>query len=92
MASKIATKMGICVEPLEEAMALWAPFEEFIDRTAAEGEGVTALRIRLVDVHRADAPEMGVRAFRSTVRLERSPATCASPRKRAPSAVTAYCG
>ena len=23
-------EMGICVEPLEEAMALWAPFEQFI--------------------------------------------------------------
>jgi hypothetical protein len=32
-------EMGICVEPLEEAMALWAPFEQFIYRTAAEREG-----------------------------------------------------
>src|SRR5262245_59640944 len=31
--------MGICVEPLEEAMALWAPFEQFIHRSAAEREG-----------------------------------------------------
>lgn len=23
-------EMGICVEPLDEAMALWAPFEQFI--------------------------------------------------------------
>jgi hypothetical protein len=29
-------EMGICVEPLEEAMAIWAPFEQFIYRTAAE--------------------------------------------------------
>ena len=33
--------MGICVEPLEEAMALWAPFEQFIYCTAAEREGHT---------------------------------------------------
>lgn len=32
-------EMGICVEPLEEAPALWAPFEQFINRTAAEREG-----------------------------------------------------
>jgi predicted nucleotidyltransferase len=32
-------EMGICVEPLEEAMALWAPFEQFIYRSAAEREG-----------------------------------------------------
>jgi hypothetical protein len=32
-------EMGICVEPLEEAMALWAPFEQFIYRTAAERKG-----------------------------------------------------
>jgi hypothetical protein len=32
-------EMGICVEPLEDAMALWAPFEQFIYRTAAEREG-----------------------------------------------------
>jgi hypothetical protein len=32
-------EMGICVEPLEDAMALWDPFEQFIYRTAAEREG-----------------------------------------------------
>jgi len=32
-------EMGICVEPLEDAMALWAPFEQFIYRSAAEREG-----------------------------------------------------
>src|SRR4026208_2228615 len=32
-------EMGICVEPLEHAMALWAPFEQFIYRSAAEREG-----------------------------------------------------
>lgn len=32
-------EMGICVEPFEEAMALSAPFEQFIYRTAAEREG-----------------------------------------------------
>ena len=32
-------EMGVCVEPLEEAMALWAPFEQFIYRSAAEREG-----------------------------------------------------
>lgn len=31
--------MGICVEPLEDAMALSARFEQFIYRTAAEREG-----------------------------------------------------
>jgi uncharacterized protein len=30
--------MGICVEPLMDAMALWAPFEHFIYRSAAERE------------------------------------------------------
>jgi hypothetical protein len=32
-------EMGICVEPLAEAMSLWAPFEQFIYRTAEEREG-----------------------------------------------------
>jgi hypothetical protein len=32
-------EMGICVEPLEEAFALWDPFEQFIYRSAAEREG-----------------------------------------------------
>lgn len=32
-------EMGVCVEPLAEAMALWAPFEQFISRSAAEREG-----------------------------------------------------
>ena len=32
-------EMDVCVEPLEEAIALWAPFEQFIYRTAAEREG-----------------------------------------------------
>lgn len=32
-------EMGVCVEPFEEAMALWDPFEQFIYRTAAEREG-----------------------------------------------------
>ena len=32
-------EMGICVEPLEDAMALWAPFEQLIYRSAAEREG-----------------------------------------------------
>jgi hypothetical protein len=32
-------EMGICVEPLEFAMALHAPFEQFIYRSAAEREG-----------------------------------------------------
>src|SRR5688572_7282509 len=32
-------EMGTCVEPLEEPMALWAPFEQFSYRTAAEREG-----------------------------------------------------
>ena len=31
--------MGVCVEPLSEAMSLWAPFEQFIYRSAAEREG-----------------------------------------------------
>ena len=32
-------EMGICIEPLAEAMALWAPFEQFIYRSAPEREG-----------------------------------------------------
>jgi uncharacterized protein len=32
-------EMGVCIEPLAEAMALWAPFEQFIYRSAAEREG-----------------------------------------------------
>jgi uncharacterized protein len=32
-------EMGICVEPLAEAMSLWAPFEQFIYRSAVEREG-----------------------------------------------------
>jgi len=32
-------EMGICVEPLDAAMALWSPFEQFIYRSAAEREG-----------------------------------------------------
>src|SRR5215471_6528008 len=32
-------EMGVCVEPLTEAMALWDPFEQFIYRSAAEREG-----------------------------------------------------
>ena len=32
-------EMGVCVEPLGAAMALWAPFEQFIYRSAAEREG-----------------------------------------------------
>ena len=33
-------EMGICVEPLDDAMALWDPFEQFIYRTAAEREEI----------------------------------------------------
>ena len=32
-------EMSVCVEPLGAAMALWAPFEQFIYRSAAEREG-----------------------------------------------------
>ena len=32
-------EMGICVEPFEDAMSLWEPFEQFIYRSAAEREG-----------------------------------------------------
>jgi hypothetical protein len=32
-------EMGICIEPLEDAMALSSPFEQFIYRTAVEREG-----------------------------------------------------
>ena len=32
-------EMGVCVEPLGAAMALWAPFEQFIYRSTAEREG-----------------------------------------------------
>lgn len=32
-------EMGVCIEPLAEAMSLWAPFEQFIYRSAAEREG-----------------------------------------------------
>ena len=32
-------EMGVCVEPLDEAMSLWSPFAQFIYRSAAEREG-----------------------------------------------------
>ena len=32
-------EMGVCIEPLEAAMALWGPFEQFIYRSAEEREG-----------------------------------------------------
>ena len=32
-------EMGVCVEPMQDAMALWSPFEQFIYRSAAEREG-----------------------------------------------------
>ena len=32
-------EMGVCIEPFDEAMALSAPFAQFIFRTAAEREG-----------------------------------------------------
>ena len=32
-------EMGVCVERLGAAMALWAPFDKFIYRSAAEREG-----------------------------------------------------
>ena len=32
-------EMGICVEPIDAAMALWSRFEQFIYRSAAEREG-----------------------------------------------------
>lgn len=32
-------EIGMCVEPLAEAMALAKPFEQFIDRSAVEREG-----------------------------------------------------
>ena len=32
-------EMGICVEPMEDAMALWDRFQQFIYRSAAEREG-----------------------------------------------------
>jgi hypothetical protein len=32
-------EMGVCVEPLGAAMALWTPFEQFIYRSAAERAG-----------------------------------------------------
>jgi hypothetical protein len=31
--------MGVCIEPMQDAMALWSPFEQFIYRSAAEREG-----------------------------------------------------
>src|SRR5215467_11363352 len=31
--------MGVCVEPIEDALSLWSPFEQFIYRSAAEREG-----------------------------------------------------
>jgi predicted nucleotidyltransferase len=30
---------GVCIEPLDDAMALCSPFEQFIYRSAAEHEG-----------------------------------------------------
>src|SRR5215470_10100538 len=32
-------EMGVCIEPIEEAMSLWSPFEQFIYRSAVEREG-----------------------------------------------------
>ena len=32
-------EMGVCVEPMQDAMALWDPFEQFIYRSAVEREG-----------------------------------------------------
>src|SRR3954465_4856495 len=43
-------EMGICVEPLEDAMALWAPFEQFIYRSAAERGGRPRARRTAGDV------------------------------------------
>jgi len=37
-------EMGVCIEPLEAAMSLWAPFEQFIYRSAAEREGRSGAR------------------------------------------------
>jgi len=37
-------EMGVCIEPLPEAMALWDPFEQFIYRSAAEREGRASAR------------------------------------------------
>ena len=43
-------EMGVCIEPLEAAMALWAPFEQFIYRSAAEREGRDGARSRAGDL------------------------------------------
>lgn len=43
-------EMGVCVEPLEDAMALWAPFEQFVYRSAAEREGRDGARSKAGDL------------------------------------------
>jgi hypothetical protein len=79
-------EMGICVEPLEEAMALWAPFEQFIYRSAAEREGrenarSTFVRERSVNKSASRGPEYSSANWRISlrqVRSQRSPRRTAS--------------
>ena len=75
-------EMGICIEPFEEAMALWAPFEQFIYRTAAEREGRAGARSTAGDL------DLTIYSLRKWTRLAlkgnptimlltaRSPASC----------------
>jgi hypothetical protein len=56
-------EMGICVEPLEHAMALWDPFEQFIYRSAAEREGRNNARSTAGDL------DLTIYSLRKWVRL-----------------------
>lgn len=56
-------EMGVCVEPFEAAMALWAPFEQFVYRSAAEREGRDDARSRAGDL------DMIIYSLRKWVRL-----------------------
>ena len=55
--------MGICVEPLESAMSLWDPFEQFIYRSAAEREGRESARSTAGDL------DLTIYSLRKWIRL-----------------------
>ncbi len=56
-------EMGVCIEPLEAAMAVWAPFEQFIYRSAAEREGREGARSMAGDL------DLTVYSLRKWIRL-----------------------
>lgn len=55
--------MGVCVESIEDAMELSAPFEQFIYRSAAEREGRDNARSTAGDL------DLTIYSFRKWVRL-----------------------